>query len=111
MNWKKTLTAIGLVSATIVSLGGAATVLDVPRPVFAYELAQLSQEVIELDNIVTSAQLDDNRLRLYDNLREQDRYERSNTEVPKFLLQEQILLERKIDDLDDRLDNIRDHLE
>ncbi len=103
---KRTVKAIAAVSAGIVSIAAALAVLgvnDFPRPAWSSELRELIGQHIELDSRVTSQQLDDTRLRWFQNDREQRQY----PDDPN-LLQEQIILDRKIDDLTNRLEELRD---
>jgi len=103
--WKSiTTTATG-----IVAIAGALLVFDIqfPRPAWASELKQLSGYILEIDNKVTSQQLDEAKLQLYRNIRERSTYERRQDPVPHFLIQERVILERQIDNLQDHLDSLR----
>lgn len=106
----RNIKAISFVATTVVAIAGAMAVFDlqVPRPAWAGEVQKLAAKVVELDSVVTSQQLDDAKLRLYQNQREQLKWDQSNGEVPEFLINERILLERKVDDLEDRLDDLRE---
>jgi len=100
---------IGLVAGTIVSVAGALAVFDIepPRPVFKSQLVQVQMQVLELDSIITSQQLNDQRLRLYQNERESQQWLTEEGFVPDWLLEERVLLESEIDALRNRLDVIR----
>jgi hypothetical protein len=102
--WK----SITTVASGIVVIGGAIVVLDVefPRPAWASEIKQLSGYVIELDNKVTSQQLDEAKLQLYRNLRERSRYDASGESAPFFLTQERVILERQIETLQSHLKSL-----
>ena len=106
---KRYFTMIGLVAGTVVSVAGALAVFDVtiPRPVFASELITVQQQVLRLESVITSQQLSDRRLRLYQNEREQREWEELDGYVPDFLLNEKVELERIIDDLEHKLKTIR----
>jgi hypothetical protein len=110
--WKRKLTMISLAAGTIVSVAGALAVFNVtpPDPVWQHELNgeihYVEQRILELDSIVTSQQLDDARLRLYQNEREQTEWEMEQGFVPNFLIQERVLLEGQIESLQRRLDAI-----
>ena len=103
----KQFKTVGIVAATIVSTAAALAVFDVniPRPAWSSELMKLAGNLIELDSRVTSQQLDDTKLQYYQNLREQEKYD-SGTK-PDYLVDEQILLESRIDGLKNRLDELR----
>jgi len=104
--WKK----ITSVAAGVVTLAGAATVLGVkefPRPAWSSEVVELAGSLVELDSRLTSQQLDDTKLRLYQNQREQRKADREENQIPLFLLKEQTDLERIIDDLETRLNKLR----
>lgn len=100
---------IGLVSGTLVSVAGAFAVLEIefPRPAWSNELQELAENVIELDNVISSQQLDDTKLRLYQNQREQRLWKDESGTIPDFLINEKVLLERKIDNLENRLEKLR----
>ena len=99
---------IGIITGTTVSFAAALAVFGVdslPRPAWASEVMELAGELIELDSRVTAQQLDDTKLQYYQNLREQDKHDAGFE--PEYLIDEQILLERRIDDLGARLDQLR----
>lgn len=106
-NWLK---YVGSVAAVIVSVGGAFAVLGIesPRPAWASEIRLLQKQIFELDNIITSQQLDDTMLRIYQNLREQQLYINDNDPIPDFLLLEQTELESRKRELEDRLEAIQE---
>jgi len=100
------------ISAVIGLLIGIVTIFSLfnipfPRPLWHSEIRPIKADIVELDNIVTSQQLDDAKLRLYQNEREQIQWAEEGP-APEYLVQEKIILERKIDNLDNRLDNIRE---
>ena len=100
---------VGILAGTVVSVAAALAVFGVervPRPAWASEVFELAGSLVELDSRVTAQQLDAAKGRYYDNLREQDKYDAG--EEPDYLLDEQIFLERQIDDLEDRLEDLRD---
>ncbi len=97
---------IATVAGAIVSVAAAMAVFgvkDVPRPAWSGELRELVGNVVELDSRVTSQQLDDTKLRWFRNHSLQLEHPGDAT-----LQQEQVDLERKIDDLEDRLEELRD---
>jgi hypothetical protein len=104
----KKLALLGSTAATIVAVSGALAVFGIqtPRPAWSSELVLVEAKILELDNIITSQQLNDITLRLYQNLREQNNYTRSGEEIPAFLLQEQPTLEIQKRMLEQRLDRI-----
>lgn len=105
-SWKVIVTTASGVTA----VAGALAVFgvdEIPRPAFASEVIQLAGEVTELDSRVTSQQLDDAKLQLYQNRREQVTAEREHNAIPLFLLEEQTVLERRIDNLQHRLQKLR----
>lgn len=102
------VTWAGSVASAIVAIAAALALFNVPvpRPVWASELQMVEGKLLELDNIITTDQLDDVTLRLYQNLREQNRYERIGDEIPDLLLQEQSTLEGRKRMLENRLEII-----
>lgn len=104
----KFMTISGIASG-IVAIAGVFALLDIeiPRPAWAGEVRELNAKVLEIESTVTSQQLDDAKLRLYQNQREQIEWQQEIGTVPEFLLNEQVLLERKVDNLQDTLDDIR----
>lgn len=103
------LQTISLVAGTVVAVAGALAVFgvkDVPRWAWHSEHVQLAGDLTELDSRVTSQQLDDAKLQLYQNQREQRKYPAGD--YPPILLDEQIDLERRIDDLQEHLDDLRE---
>ena len=99
-------TATGLVAvATALTLIG----LEMPRPAWASELKALAGHVVALDNALTASQLDDTRLRLYQNERERRTYITDNLAVPQFLITERVILERQIEDLTQHLNSLRNN--
>lgn len=103
----KTLTSV---ATGIIAIAGAFVILDIefPRPAWASEVKVLSNYVSEVDSIITSQQLDDTRLRLYQNEREQNKYRRDNQVIPQYLIEERVLIERQIDNLQIRLHRLRE---
>ena len=108
-NSKKRLTNISLIASCVIAVAGAMAVfkIEFPRPAWSAELKQLHSQVLILDSTLTSQQLDNNKLRLFQNKREQLSWYKETGTIPEFLLNEQILLERKIDDLQTHLDFLR----
>ncbi len=97
---------IATIAGAIVSVAAAFAVFgveDVPRPAWSGELRELAGEVIELNSRVTAQQLDDAKLRWFRNHSLQLEHPGDAT-----LQQEQVDLERRIDDLEDRLGELRD---
>jgi hypothetical protein len=92
----------------IVAISGALAVIgvDTPRPAWASELQIAEAKIQELDSIITSQQLEDTTLRLYQNLREQNIYKREDDDIPNYLLEEQSDLEIRKFELEKRLDLI-----
>lgn len=81
--------------------------IEIPKPVFAGETKKLFLYISEVDNKITSEQLRDTKLRLYQNIREQQTYKNQANSVPNYLLNEQVELERRVDDLENHLDSLR----
>lgn len=105
-SWKTIITICG----GITTVAATATVLgikELPRPAWASEVYEVAENMVELDSRLTSQQLDDTKLRLYQNLREQRQADRDENAIPTFLLKEQTELERQIDNLQNHLDNLR----
>ena len=99
---------ISMICGAVLSVAAVGTLIgikEVPRPAWSNELIRVASDVTELDSRVTAQQLDDAKLRYYQNQREQSEYPRAN--VPDYLIDEQILLERRMDELEDRLDDLR----
>ena len=109
MNISRTWKIISSVATGVVAISTAFIVLglEFPRPAWASELKALAGHVIELDSTITSQQLDDTRLRLYQNERERRAYITENSAVPQFLISERVLLERQIENLTQHLDTLR----
>jgi len=104
--WKSiTATATGLMSII-----GVLTFLEIsiPRPAWASELREIAEYLVDVDSRVTSQQLDEARLQLYRNIRERSGYERRDEEIPDFLTQERVILERRIENLQEHLDFLRE---
>lgn len=98
--------AIGIAAGALVAVAGALAVFgvdEVPRPAWSGELKALAGNVVELDSRVTSQQLDDTKLRYFQNARERRKFPDDD-----LLIQEQVGLESKIDELEYRLDELRD---
>lgn len=104
-SWK-TLTAI---ASGIIVISGALVILGIefPRPAWASEIKELSGYIVEVDNKVTSEQLDKAKLQLYRNLRESADYRDRGERIPSFINQERVMLERSIDELQTHLDYLR----
>ena len=102
LKYTKTITAI---AASIVAVGGALAVLgveNVPRPAMSSELRELAGAHVELDSRVTSQQLDDAKSWQFKIKRELK--VRPDDEL---LIEELISTDRKINDLEHRLDELR----
>ena len=102
---------VGAIAAALVSIAAALAlfgVTELPRPAWSSEVFKVAESLTELDSRVTCQQLDDVKLQYYQNLREQDSYETG--QEPDYLVTEQIILERRIDDLEVRLDYLRNFL-
>lgn len=104
----RSLVMIGSVAGALTAIAGAFAVfgVPVPRPAWAAELKQVEQKILEIDNIITSEQLDETTLRLYRNIREQQIYINRGEDIPDFLLSERSTLEGRQRVLQLRLDNI-----
>lgn len=104
MNWTKLTT----VATGIVAVAGAAAVFglkEVPRPAWSSEMQSIAGNLIELDSRVTAQQLEAAKLRYYQNLREQAEF--NGHLVPDYLIEEQVQLEQLIDELEIRLEKLR----
>lgn len=106
----RTWTVIGTVAGALVAVGGVLSMFDipVPRPAWSDELIVVEGKIAELDQMLTSDQLSNTTLRLYQNLREQEKYVQDRIPVPDFLLNEQTMLESRKRTLEKRLEDILD---
>lgn len=110
MQFKKHWKSISSFATGIVAISSVFIVfeLEVPRPAWASEIKDLSTYVIEVDNKITSLQLDEAKLQLYKNIRERKKFEEEGRRIPLFLLQEKVILERKINRLETHLKSLRE---
>ena len=114
MDVKETITnnkgwsAVIAIAAGIITLSSALTIfgVDTPRPAWSSELRVAEMKIMELESVITSQQLNDTTLRLYQNLREQQQYKNQQQKVPNFLLQEQPKLEIQKRSLERKLDQL-----
>lgn len=98
--------AVGIAAGAIIAVAGVFAVFgvdEIPRPAWSSELKALAGNVVELDSRVTSQQLDDTKLRWFQNAREQKKFPDDD-----LLIEEQVSLERKIDELEYSLNELRD---
>ncbi len=90
----------------IVAVGAVLGLKDIPRPAWSTELLVLASNINELDQRVTSSALNELKLQYFQILREQKNYLPS--EIPDVLLDEQVILDLLIEEMQYKLDALRD---
>lgn len=103
------LKTVSVISGVVLSVAAALAVFgveEVPRFAWSSEVTTISEGLVELDSRVTIQQLDDTKQQYFQNTRERNKYPMGE-EPPPYLLDERILLERKMDDLEHRLEILR----
>lgn len=104
------LKQIATIAGTVTAIAGAAAVFGIkefPRPAWASELKQLAGEVVTLKSSVTAQQLEAAKLSEYRNLSQQEAFKLEGKPVPQILVEEQIKLQSRVNELEDELENLR----